>query len=188
MLIAAAALLLAGLLLLPMKIQTDAAVSSGFQGRATLHYAGLHKTLHLFSRDGQLFLGDKHRARPLKTDRFSGKRKQLFCFLCRNLPLLRYNLQRRVRVHRLDALLLLRTQDAARSALLSGTLQGALSGLPEVQQGRMHIRIMPEFFRPRSSCRIRCIISVRPGTLLLTAIRLLFAYLQQQPGESEALS
>lgn len=90
---------------------------------------------------------------------------------------------------RLEGLLLLRTGDAAHSAILSGTLQSLLSCIPATRMGRIALRVLPEFFREHSTIRLRCIIRFRLGTIILTAGMLLFRYLKRRhPTESEALN
>ena len=64
---------------------------------------------------------------------------------CRSL------LRRFLRLHRLTILLRLATQDAARCALLTGSLRGVAAFLPPDFRRRACIRIQPDFFSSRSS-------------------------------------
>ena len=96
-------------------------------------------------------------------------------------------LLRHMRLEMLDVLLLLRTEDAARTALLSGAAQGLLQCIPAAHQKNVCIRVLPDFFRAHTTVQARCIIRIRLGILLLTAGMLLAAYLRQQHlTESEA--
>ena len=91
----------------------------------------------------------------------------------------RHFLLRHTCLEALDVLILLRTGDAARSALLTGSLQ-SLAALPVVRKRNMRIRVLPEFFRPHSTVAARCIIRLRLGTIILTMTMLLLAYFRQQ--------
>ena len=88
-------------------------------------------------------------------------------------------LLRHTRLSALDALLLLRTGDAAHSALLAGTLSG-VARLPTAWRRSVRIRVLPEFFRAHSTIQARCIIRLRLGTIILTAMMLLAATLRQR--------
>ena len=95
---------------------------------------------------------------------------------------------RAVRLEKLDILALLRTQDAARSAILAGTVQNTLTCLPLLRRESIRIRVLPEFFRAHSTLAVRCIIRLRVGTIILTAMMLLIAYFREQRlTESEAV-
>ncbi len=107
--------------------------------------------------------------------------------LLRRSVIARRFLLRHIRLERLDTLILLRTEDAARSALLCGTLQGVLGCIPAIRRRNARIRVLPEFFRSKSTIDVRCIIRLRLGTIILTAGLLLLAYLREQRlTESEA--
>ena len=93
-------------------------------------------------------------------------------------------LKRHTHIARLDALVLLRTGDAARTALLTGILRSITAAVP---RRRVRICIQPDFFRDHSTVQIRCIIRWKLGTLLLTAGMLLAETLRRQRlTESEA--
>ncbi|MBQ8312639.1 MAG: DUF2953 domain-containing protein [Clostridia bacterium] len=87
---------------------------------------------------------------------------------------------------RLQALLRLGLDDAARTALLTGLLQQAARFLPH----QADIRIQPDFLG-RTRLQARCILFTHLGTLLITAAMLLTAYLLEgrehpQPQPKEA--
>lgn len=87
---------------------------------------------------------------------------------------------------RLQALLRLGLDDAARTAILTGLLQQAARFLPR----QADIRIQPEFIG-RTRLQARCIVFLHLGTLLITAAMLLTAYVLEgrehpQPQPKEA--
>lgn len=82
--------------------------------------------------------------------------------------------------------LLLHTEDAARSALLTGALRSIPLCIPALHQRHIRIEVLPDFFQGRSSLQTRCIFHLRLGTIILTAILLMTAYLRRrQLTESE---
>ena len=100
----------------------------------------------------------------------------------RSADKVRHFLRTHTHLQKLDVLLLLHTNDAAHTALLTGIIR------PLVQLPRRNTRIciQPDFFRPYSTVQIRCIIRWKLGTLLLTSMMLLVAYIRQRISESEA--
>ncbi len=95
-------------------------------------------------------------------------------------------LLRHIRLTCLDGLLCLRLQDAARCALLSGAMQGATAFVPLKWREQVHLRIVPDFFRDSSTLQIRCILSVRLGTLVITACMMIFALIREACTKKEA--
>ena len=87
--------------------------------------------------------------------------------------------RRHIHLEALDALVLLHTGDAAGSALLSGGLQGILN-IPALPRNKVHIRVLPDFFRGRTTWQARCIFHFRLGIILLTMLMLLASRLQRK--------
>ena len=87
--------------------------------------------------------------------------------------------RRHIHLEALDALILLHTGDAAGSALLSGGLQGILN-IPALPRNKVHIRVLPDFFRGRTTWQARCIFHFRLGIILLTMLMLLASRLQRK--------
>lgn len=93
---------------------------------------------------------------------------------------LRTNKARRFLLHhihlvRLQALLRIGLNDAARTALLSGFLQQIARMLP----ARADIRIQPDFLTP-TRLQVRCILFFHLGTILIAAAMVLMAYLLER--------
>lgn len=87
---------------------------------------------------------------------------------------------------RLQAMLHIGLEDAARTALITGLLQQTVRFLPH----QADIRIQPDFLG-RTRLQVRCILFTHLGTLLITAAMLLTAHLltgrqhlQPQPKEA----
>lgn len=167
------ALALLSILFLPVRIQTDIYHSEISRLRVYVGFAGFHKTwMHQKRFD----------ARGLQDT----PGRQLLALLHQSRSARSYLLAH-LRIERLDVLFLLHTADAARSALLSTCLQWLATIHPYYQQHRISVRILPDFFRPRSTLMLRCIIRPRLGTLLLTAgLLILHTLSERQPTESEA--
>lgn len=162
------------------------------QLRLCLHLAGFHKTwqyhLNRTAQGHQLHRTDRHGTKPVDTTRLHGNRARILMELLRRADKAWRFLLAHLHLDRLDALLLLRTGDAAHSALLSGGLQGLAGCIPASLRKNVHIRVLPDFFRPHSTLNARCIIRFRLGTIILTAGLLIMAYIrEQQPTESEAM-
>ena len=177
--------------LLEARIQVDLQHFDITRARIRLDIAHLHKTWRLMlvrtERGHRAILADELGTRPLDSgDLRQSQSRHLLDALIRADKARRFLLHH-THLERLDALALLCTQDAARSALLCGMVQGALACIPAARRRCVHIRVLPEFFRTHSTVNARCIIRFRLGTIFLTATMLLAAYLRQQRlTESEA--
>ena len=154
---------------LPLTLRADIHHHGQTQAHIQLRLAWLHKTWRITGLPGA--------AAQLQTNR---SRRMLALF--RRADKARRFLLAHTALERLDALILLRTADAARTALLTGIIR------PFVQLSgkRRRICVQPDFFRPHSTLQLRCIIRWKLGTLLLTSMMLLAAYIRQRITESEA--
>ncbi len=166
-----AALLAVYALFLPVTLTVRIYHHGHLQTRVTLHFLCLHKA---WRYDGLAGVTAPMRRNPdsrLRTAwrRASGTRRFL---------------RQHTNFARLDALILLHTGDAARTALYTGVLRSMVALFPRRNR---RICIQPDFFRPRSTLQARCIIHWKLGTLLLTAWMLLTETLiQRHLTESEA--
>lgn len=164
--------ILAALWFLPFSLQIDVAHTSDTRGRVMLRCRGLHKTWRWAHRKGE---SPEQRRKMLRGLLHGDNRAWRF--------LLGHS-----RLVRLDVLMLLRTGDAARSALLAGGIRSLLQCIPPLHRREVRIRVLPEFFREHSTFSLRCIIRLKLGTLLLTAGMLALMFLQaRQLKESEAM-
>ena len=102
----------------------------------------------------------------------SGPWQQAMQLLRRNKPARRF-LMRHIHLHRLDAQLLLHTASAASTALLTGAVQTLAACMQPGWRSVTRLRVLPDFLRERSTLQAKCIFSLRPGTLLITACLLL---------------
>jgi len=168
-----AVLALAGMMMLPMTIRADLHRCGVTHLHIRMEIAGIHKS---WTRTGLPGPG------TLRESKVSG----ILTFILR-ADKARGFLLRRLHLKRLDSLILFRTEDAARSALLCGTLQGVLSCIPAIRRQPARIQVLPEFFRAHSTVDVRCIIRLRLGTIILTAGLLALEWLRaQRLNESEA--
>ena len=159
------AALCTALCLLPVTVKAGLHCCGSARWTLRVTCAGLHRTRH--SGDGRA----ASRLRP--------SRLRLLASSLRRADRARQFLLRHTRLEALDALILLRTGDAALSALVTGSLQ-SLAALPAVRRRNVRIRVLPEFFRPHSSVQARCIIRLRLGTIILTMLMLLAAAFRQR--------
>lgn len=77
------------------------------------------------------------------------------------------------------------TDDAARTALLSGAAGSLAQALPASWRMRSDIRILPDFFSGESKMAGTCIVSSRLGRIGADAALLLAAYILQARAESK---
>lgn len=162
-----AILLLTYACFLPMTLQADVHHHGQTQARIIIKYTLLTKEWRISGLPGA-------------TAQFHQSRSRLLLNALRRADRARGFLLHHTHLDRLDALILLHTGDAARSALLSGGLQGALTCIPATRRKAVRIRVLPEFFRAHSTLQARCIIRIRLGTLILTVMMLLAAYIRQR--------
>ena len=160
-------LLLTYICFLPVTLQADVHHHAATQAQIKARLMGIEKTWLIRGLSGAATQLRQRRSRMLlelllRTDKARG-------FLLQH-----------IRLDRLDALVLLRTEDAARSALLTGALRSVLICIPAVRRGRVRIQVLPEFFRAHSTVNARCIIRIRLGTIILTAMMLLIAHIREQ--------
>lgn len=89
-------------------------------------------------------------------------------------------LLRHIHPERVDALLLLHTENAASTAMLTGAARTAATFLPPRWRERMRIRIQPDFFHEHTTIQARCILTFRLGTIIITTVMLLAALAVQR--------
>lgn len=85
---------------------------------------------------------------------------------------------------KLDALLVIGTSGAARTALLTGTARAVTALLPPAWRGRLRLRVSPDFIHDRTALQLRCIIRVKLGTMVITSVMLLAAVAAEQAGKA----
>ena len=81
----------------------------------------------------------------------------------------------RVTLLRLDVALNVGLENAARTALASGTLQGVWQALPGRWRRRARLQVRPDFLGGQGGVQARCMVFFRLGTLLFTAFLLLLS-------------
>lgn len=156
-----------------LTIQADIRHDDGTQGRVRVQWWKLHKAWTWNSRQPRKL---PQQRMQLLQRLLSGDKRALL------------HLLKHCRLEALYMLVLLHTKDAAKSALLSGTLGGMIDCVPALHKGAVHIRVLPEFFREHSTINFRCIIRVKAGILILTAGMLALRFLAaRQLKEREAM-
>lgn len=84
-------------------------------------------------------------------------------------------LARHIHVEKLHASVQLALSDAAKTASITGLLNGLVSLIPCRYRDRVRIRIMPDFFHDHVTAGSRCILFFHLGTLLITVAMMLIA-------------
>ena len=84
-------------------------------------------------------------------------------------------LARHIHVEKLHASVHLALSDAAKTASITGLLNGLVSLIPCRYRDRVRIRVMPDFFHDHITAGSRCILFSHLGTLLITAAMMLIA-------------
>lgn len=170
--------------LLTVTIQADVHHFETTGARIQLRVAGVHKTWRLTllrtAQGHRLVLAGEQGVRPLDAGQLRQSRGSMLLDALLRADKARRFLLRHTRLDQLDGLLLLRTPDAARSALWAGTLQGLLGCIPPARRRHVRLRVLPEFFRAHTTLSARCIIRFRLGTILITASLLLLAWFREQ--------
>ena len=164
-------LLVGYMLLLPVDFTLQLHHHGKTHTRLTLRLAGIHKTWRYEGFPGAHQAPRESRGqRILSVLRQSGRAGRF--------------LRRHTKLIRLNALLILSTCDAARTAILTGLLRSVCM---TIQPKHCRICIQPDFFHAHSTLQAKCIIRWKLGTLILTAGLLLAEALRhQQLTESEA--
>ncbi len=167
------------MLLAPLSLDAAALHDGLTRIRLVLGVGQVRKTLRLrivaTPKGHQIILGEAQEAVPLSPTDMRGSRAERMARRLLKDKRARRFLLRHTELERLDGLLSLHTEDAARSALLAGTLQGATSFLPPSWRRNVRLAAVPAFFQPRTTVHLRCIIRVKLGTLIITAALLLLA-------------
>lgn len=165
------------LLLLPLRVQTDIHHGQRRLMRLTVTYAGLTRVWQFESRrtesgsevtvaGGFIPQREARVIRPGKQHR--NAIRKILNELRRCRPARRF-LRCHVHTEQLDVQILLHTRAAAATALATGALRVLFSFLTADTLRRTRIRVLPDFLRNHSTWQARCIFSLRPGTLLITA-------------------
>lgn len=132
----------------------------------------------------RLVVADAYGARAISADAMQGKGSSGWTEAIRQARGARRFLLRHLHWETVEGLVLLRMDNAAHAALLCGAAAGTLACFPWAK--RLHVRILPEFFRPHSTVQLKCIVRVKVGILILTAGMLLLTWLgMHHPKESE---
>lgn len=89
-------------------------------------------------------------------------------------------LLRHTRLMDLTLRLHLSLADAASTAVITGLLRAMTAFLPPAMRRRTHLSLQPDFLALRSGGRLRCMVSLRVGILLITGGMALTAWLLEK--------
>ena len=161
-----ATLLLAGAMLIRITLRIDLCRDGETHMRILAQAVGVHKAWTHHRAGQSAFYHQNLGSRLMQTLRRSYRARLFFL--------------RHSAIKRLDVLLLLHTEDAAQSALVSASLQHVFACIPNLYRRHARIRVLPEFFRGHSSFRLRGIVCFRLGTIVLTTGLLFLDWLKEQ--------
>lgn len=171
-------------LLLEARIRVDVLHNGATQAKVELRISKVRRIWNIqlirTEQGHRLQFSDERHSSPMDAAQFRHSRGHSLAQAFFRADKARRFLLSHIHLEALDALLFLRTEDAARSALICGAAQGMLACIPSRYRKNMRIQVLPEFFRSHSSVRARCIIRFRLGTIILTAGMLLAAYIREQ--------
>lgn len=178
-------LLMLMLLAAPVRLQADVYHADQTLGRIRLTVAGLPHTWRLKlvrTPTGHQIIaagkdGSEHALAP-EALQGSPAERLISQLLASDGP--RRYLLRHIRLERLDAALRLHSEDAARTALLTGFIRSLTAFIPPAWRERARLRVTPEFVRDRSILQARCILHFRLGTIIITAGMLLASIASQR--------
>lgn len=188
------ALGVAAVCMLRMTLQIDLRHDAQTRGRILLRVWKWRHVWHLAlvrtAQGHQLVLADQpgEGAKPLSPAAMQGTLADHLLHTLNRAAKVRRYLFHHLLLERLDGMLCLRLEDAARCALISGTLQSATAWLPPAWRNQVRIRVLPDFFREHSTLQLRCILHLRLGTLLITGCMLLTALKREACAKKEAES
>lgn len=168
-----ALMLPAALCLLPMQITLDLHHGLRTLIRVQLKYPLIQKEWRmelLHTPQGRQLVisgsGEPHKADLSAMS--DGPLDKLFKQLRKNARARRFLLHH-IHVSKLDAQLRLHLQSAASTALLTGAARSFAAILPSRWRAFTRLSIQPDFLLDTTTLNARCIFSLRPGTLILTA-------------------
>lgn len=93
---------------------------------------------------------------------------------------LRQLMLRSIRLQQLTGRILLSTESAASTALLTGAAWGVLSLLPPRWRSQTHLTVTPDFFSGKTCFQGKCMVSAHLGMIVLCAAGLLVAWLREK--------
>jgi len=168
-------LLLAGLAaaaFLPVEAEVEGMVTDHAQWGAAVSCLG-RPVLRLPKPPGQ----KKHPKKQRKKGKGNGR---LLLRAIRKRKWLRQLILRSVHLQQLTGRILLSTESAASTALLTGAAWGMLSLLPPQWRSQTHLTVTPDFFSGKTYFQGKCMVSARLGMIVLCAAGLLMAWLREK--------
>lgn len=185
-------LMLSAMMLCPVTASICAEMHGEVRVSVMVKYLILHKELQyaLNPGAGGFTLEDEQtgKRRSLLPGRRTSGRLRMAAGAFLHSRAARHWLLRTLKLRRLDGDIRVHTDDAARTALLTGLIRTGLTLLPPSSADQVHLSVMPDFCREHSAVRLRCIVSIRLGNLFLTLLMLLPALLpgSHQPAKEAA--
>lgn len=85
-------------------------------------------------------------------------------------------LLRGISLQQLDIALTVSLDNAARTALTAGTIQGLWRALPARWRRKARLQVRPDFLNGQGGAQARCMVFFHLGTLMLTAVMLLMSF------------
>lgn len=166
----------------PMRLEVEMLYHGTLKLHLTLRWLGLHRAWRLLlRRQGsawQMVAAGQQQSDNEGTALNSSVFRSMLA-----APHVRRYVLRHVRLNSCQGIVLLRTGDAALSALLSGSLRALSSALPPLRRQKLRLQIMPEFFRAHSTVHLQCICRFSLGILASTGCLLLWDTLLKQTAQ-----
>ena len=174
------------LMLLPLRLSLHLTRAAGTQGTLGVMLGPLRLSLPFrVARDARgghrlIFLPRRPREKPRPASPTGMQRGMAIAGAFLRADRARRYLLRHMQLIDLTAQVRLSLSDAASTAVITGLLRALTAFLPAGMRGRTHLSLQPDFLAPRTSVRLRCMISLRVGILLITGGMALTAWMLEK--------
>ena len=179
-------ILLPLLMLLPLRLSLRVSRAAGTQGTFGVGLGPLRLTFPFrVERDARgghrlVFLPRRTAEKPRPASPAGMQRGMAMLGAFLRADKARRFLLRHTRLIDLTVQLHLSLSDAASTAVITGLVRAMTAFLPPAMRRRTHLALQPDFLALRSGGRLRCMVSLRVGILLITGGMALTAWLKEK--------
>ena len=174
------------LMLLPLRLSLQLTHAARTQGALGVGVGALRLSFPFrVERDAQggpqlVFLPHRPREKPRPASPAGMQRGMAMLGAFLRADKARRFLLRHTRLIDLTVQLHLSLSDAASTAVITGLVRAMTAFLPPAMRRRTHLALQPDFLALRSGGRLRCMVSLRVGILLITGGMALTAWLKEK--------
>lgn len=177
------------LMLLPFHLTAEVQLHPEQQGRIVLSSLGLKYTWRLRlvrTASGHVLqrIGKSGKAEGPGMELHSSPADAALKRLLHDQPAKRF-LQKHVCLERIDAIIRIHFENAARTALVTGAVRSLIPLIPPALRAVTHLQLLPAFTPAQARLQGRCIVQFRLGTIIITALMLLYSSFRQHVSQHE---